>query len=106
MSSGDIRSYYEAHKNDPKFQQKEGRDITYVKIPVGASESDIKAMEIELEELAAEWDGATDAEAFAQEANGGKSDVRNLRLAQVEADINEAAFFESGVGTVVGPYTK
>ena len=106
VSSGDIRSYYEAHKNDPKFQQKEGRDITYVKIPVGASESDIKAMEVELEGLAAEWDGAADAEAFAQEANDGKADIRNLRLAQVEADINEAAFFESAVGTVVGPYTK
>ena len=106
VSEGDIKAYYNAHKNDPKFQQKEGRDLTYVKIPVGASESDIKAMEVELEALAEEWGEADDAEAFATAANDGRADVRNLRLAQVEADINESAFFEGAVGDVVGPYTK
>ena len=106
VSEGDIKAYYNAHKNDPKFQQKEGRDLTYVKIPVGASESDIEAMEVELEALAEEWGEADDAEAFATAANDGRADVRNLRLAQVEADINESAFFEGAVGDVVGPYTK
>ena len=47
VSDSDVKRYYNAHKNDPKFQQTEGRDISYVKIPVGASESDIKAMEVE-----------------------------------------------------------
>lgn len=106
VSDSDVKRYYNAHKNDPKYQQTEGRDISYVKIPVGASESDIKAMEVELETIAEDWADADDAEAFALEANGGRADVRNLRLAQVELDVNEAKFFSDPLGTIVGPYTK
>ena len=106
VSDSDVKRYYNAHKNDPKFQQTEGRDISYVKIPLGASESDIKAMEVEMETTAENWADADDAEAFAQEANGGREDIRNLRLAQVELDVNEAKFFSEAPGTIVGPYTK
>jgi len=106
VSDSDVKRYYNAHKNDPKYQQTEGRDISYVKIPLGASESDIKAMEVEMETIAEDWADADDAEAFALEANDGRADVRNLRLAQVELDVNEAKFFSEPVGTIVGPYTK
>lgn len=106
VSEGDIKRYYNAHKNDPKYQQTEGRNISYVKIPLGASASDIKEMEVQLEEAAGEWRDAEDAEAFAKAANDGREDIRNLRLAQVELDVNESKFFSEPVGTVVGPYTK
>ena len=106
VSDSDVKRYYNAHKNDPKYQQTEGRDISYVKIPVGASESDIKAMEVEMEATAEDWADADDAEAFAQAANGGREDIRNLRLAQVELDLNEAKFFSEAAGIIVGPYTK
>ena len=106
VSGSDIKRYYKAHKNDPKFQQTEGRDISYVKIPLGASEADIQAMEGEMASVSSDWAAADDAEAFAQEANGGREDIRNLRLAQVELDVNEAKFFSEAPGTIVGPYTK
>jgi len=106
VSDSDVKRYYNAHKNDPKFQQTEGRDISYVKIPLGASEADIQAMEGEMASVSSEWAAADDAEAFAQEANGGREDIRNLRLAQVELDVNEAKFFSEAPGTIVGPYTK
>ena len=106
VSAGDIKAYYNRHKEDPKFQQTEGRDISYVKIPLGASADDISAMEAEMADVAALWKEASDAEAFAQEQNGGKSDIRNLRLAQVELDVNESKFFDEPAGTVVGPYNK
>ncbi|MDG1674975.1 MAG: peptidylprolyl isomerase, partial [Flavobacteriales bacterium] len=106
VSDSDVKRYYNAHKDDPKYQQTEGRDISYVKIPLGASESDIKAMEVKLEATSEEWRGAEDAEAFAKAANEGREDIRNLRLAQVELDVNESKFFSEPVGTVVGPYTK
>ena len=105
VSESDIKRYYKAHKNDPKYQQTEGRNISFVKIPVGASADDLKAMEVELEGLAADWTDAEDAVAYATEANG-REDIRNLRLAQVELDVNEAKFFSEAVGSVVGPYTK
>ena len=106
VSDSDVKRYYNAHKNDPKFQQTEGRDISYVKIPLGASEADIQAMEGEMASVSSDWAAADDAEAFAQEANGGREDIRNLRLAQVELDVNEAKFFSEAPGTIVGPYTK
>lgn len=106
VSDGDVKRYYNAHKNDPKYQQTEGRDITYVKIPLGASESDIKAMEVELEAVAEAWREAESAEAYAADNNGGTADVRNLRVAQVETDLTESAFFTAEAGTVFGPYTK
>ena len=106
VSDSDVKRYYNAHKNDPKFQQTEGRDISYVKIPLGASEADIQAMEVAMASVSSDWASADDAEAFAQEANGGREDIRNLRLAQVELDVNEAKFFSEAPGTIVGPYTK
>ena len=106
VSEGDVKRYYNAHKNDPKYQQTEGRDISYVKIPIGASESDIQALEAKLTETAEAWKGAEDAAAFAKDANDGREDVRNLRLAQVELDENESRFFSEPSGTVIGPYSK
>ena len=105
VSESDIKRYYKAHKDDPKYQQTEGRNISFVKIPVGASAEDLKSMEVELEGLAEDWADAEDAVAYATEANG-REDIRNLRLAQVELDVNESKFFTEAVGSVVGPYTK
>ena len=105
VSESDIKRHYKAHKNDPKYQQTEGRNISFVKIPVGASAEDLKSMEVELEGLAEDWADAEDAVAYATEANG-REDIRNLRLAQVELDVNESKFFTEAVGSVVGPYTK
>ena len=105
VSESDIKRYYKAHKDDPKYQQTEGRNISFVKIPVGASADDLKSMEVELEDLAADWADAEDAVAYATEANG-REDIRNLRLAQVELDVNESKFFSETIGSVVGPYTK
>ena len=106
VSDSDVKRYYNAHKDDPKYQQTEGRDISYVKIPLGASDSDIKEMDAKMQDTAAAWRDAEDAEAFAKQANEGREDIRNLRLAQVELDVNESKFFSEPVGTVVGPYTK
>ena len=106
VSDSDVKRYYNAHKDDPKYQQTEGRDISYVKIPLGASDSDIKEMDAKMQDTAAAWRDAEDGEAFAKEANEGREDIRNLRLAQVELDVNESKFFSEPVGTVVGPYTK
>ena len=105
VSESDIKRYYSAHKDDPKYQQTEGRNISFVKIPVGASADDLKSMEVELEGLAEDWADAEDAVAYATEANG-REDIRNLRLAQVELDVNESKFFSEAIGSVVGPYTK
>ena len=35
VSDREVKAYYNAHKGDPQYQQTEGRDISYVKIPCG-----------------------------------------------------------------------
>lgn len=106
LSEREVKTYFNAHKHEPKYEQKEGRDITYVKIPLGASDADVKAMEIELEAVADGWKEADDAEDFATKANSGKADVRNVRLKQVETNLTESGFFSEAEGTIFGPYTK
>jgi parvulin-like peptidyl-prolyl isomerase len=106
LSEREVKAYFNAHKHEPKYEQKEGRDITYVKIPLGASDADVKAMEIELEAVADGWKEADDAEDFATKANSGKADVRNVRLKQVETNLTESGFFSEAEGTIFGPYTK
>ena len=71
VSDREVKSYYNATRRSsvptnrgPRHQLRQD--------PVGASESDIKAMEIELEDVADGWKDAEDAEAFAKAANDGK----------------------------------
>ena len=105
VSDRDIQAFYASHKKEKKYKQTEGRDITIVKIPVGASEGDVESITAELEILAEDWKSAEDATEFAKQ-NGSNNPVRKIRLAEVETDMTESTFFEVKVGTVVGPYQK
>ena len=50
-SEEDIRRYYDAHKNEKKWEQKASRSFDYVRIPVVASESDILEAQKELADI-------------------------------------------------------
>jgi len=105
VSNRDILAFYASHKDEKKYNQAEGRDITIVKIPVGASEGDVESINAELNILASGWSSAEDAAEFAKE-NGTDDPIRTIRFADVETDITESTFFDVNVGTVVGPYQK
>ncbi len=105
VSKRDIQSYYRDHKDEKKYKQVEGRNITIVKIPVGASEGDVESMNAELNILADNWKTAKDASEFAKQ-NGSDAPNRKIRFADVETEVNESTFFDVNVGTVVGPYQK
>ncbi len=105
VSNRDIQAYYASHKDEKKYNQVEGRDLTIVKIPVGASEGDVDAINAKLNMLASEWKSAEDAAEFAKQ-NGTDNPIRKIRFADVETDITESTFFDVNIGTVVGPYQK
>ena len=105
VSSRDIQAFYASHKDEKKYNQVEGRDLTIVKIPVGASEGDVESINSELDILASSWTSAEDATEFAKE-NGTNNPIRTIRFADVETDITESTFFDVNVGTIVGPYQK
>ncbi|PCJ80707.1 MAG: hypothetical protein COA49_07710 [Bacteroidetes bacterium] len=106
VSNRDVQAYYAEHKEDKEYQQAEGRDISIVKIPVGASDVDIDKINAELETLAKEWKTADNKIEFATSNSEGATSVSTLRKSAVETDINESSFFDVEVGTVVGPYQK
>jgi len=106
VSERDVQAYFAEHKEEKKFEQTEGRDITIVKIPVGASEGDVDNITSELEEMAKAWDLADDAVEFATSNNSGTEVVTTMRKSEVETDINESTFFDVEIGSIVGPYQK
>ena len=106
VSDRDVQVYFNDHKDDKKFKQLQGRDITIVKIPVGASSGDVDNITAELEGIATAWDLADDAVEFATTNGTGNEVVSTIRLADVETDVNESTFFDIEIGTIVGPYQK
>lgn len=104
VSDSDVRAYYNAHKSDKEFEQSEGRDVTLIKIPVGASVEDLDAVNSELAEIKEAWSDIEDKKAFAEADESGL--ITTLRPAQVETNIDESSFFDVKVGSMVGPYSK
>ena len=104
VSDSDIKAYYNAHKGDKEYQQTEGRDVTLVKIPVGASVEDLDAINAELDELKEAWSNIDDKKAFAEADENGLAST--VRPSQVETNVDESTFFDVKVGSMVGPYSK
>ena len=104
VTESDIMAYYNDHKSDKEFEQKnEGRDITLIKIPFGASVEDIDAMNKDLQELKDSWSNFDDKKAFAESDLSGT--VTSVRKSMVETNADESSFLMK-VGSMVGPYSK
>ena len=104
VSESAIRAYYNAHKSDKEFEQSEGRDVTLIKIPVGASVEDVDALNKELAEIKEAWSNIEDKKAFAEADDNGL--ITSLSPSQVETNVDESTFFDVKVGSMVGPYSK
>ena len=60
-----------------------------------------------METIAEDWADADDAEAFAQAANGGREDIRNLAPGPGGTRPERSEVLQRSLaGTIVGPYTK
>jgi peptidyl-prolyl cis-trans isomerase D len=105
VSDSDVKSFYNEHKNEPKYKQRAGRDLTYVRIPVMASEADAQAIQSELNTLKTEWTTATGDSAFL--AGKGLNPMSKRYTADALAsNADEAALLNAAVGTITGPYRK
>jgi peptidyl-prolyl cis-trans isomerase D len=104
VSDRDVQSYYADHKSEKQYEQKEGRDITLIKIPLIATQDDIDDLNAKLEAIKADWENIEDKKSYAEEEETGS--VVSLRAKQVEESVEERSFFDVEVGTTVGPYKK
>jgi len=107
VSDSDVRAYFKAHKGDSEYAQKAGRNITFARIPLQASPEDAQAIEAELNGIRTLWENTEDSDsAFVAQVNEAPFAPTVLRESDVEVDVNEAAFFDSEPGAIVGPYLR
>lgn len=64
ISDSDLRTYYNKHKNETKFQQEKVRDIEFVEFIVDASKKDSTVILGEFTNVASEWRTRTDDSSF------------------------------------------
>jgi len=106
VSDADVKRYYDRHKNDAEYEQRAGRDISFVRIPVKATAEDGEALQANLEAMKAAWSDTdlTDEEFLANE--GINARPQRFDREKLESDINEAEIFNSEIGSLLGPYQK
>lgn len=107
VSDSDVKSFYRAHKSDVEYKEKDGRNVTYARIAVKASAEDATTIESELSSLKTIWASSTESDSqFVATVNEAPFQLTTLKRSDVETDVNEAAFFDSKEGDIMGPYLK
>lgn len=107
VSDSDVKAFYKANKSDPEYKETDGRDITYARIAVKASADDAIAIQSDLSSLKTIWKTSTQSDSqFVATVNEAPFQPSSLKESDVETDVNEAAFFDSKEGDLIGPYLK
>lgn len=107
LSDSDVKSFYSNHKSDFEYKEKDGRNITYARIPVKASAADADAIESDLNALKTVWESSTESDSqFVASLNQAPFQPLSLKKSDVEMDLNESRFFDSKEGDLIGPYLK
>lgn len=105
VSDRDVRNYYNAHKHESQYDQRAGRDLEYIRIPIAPNFDDRKRIEAQFEQWQKDWTEAEDDEAFLSQ-NGLFENTTEIQLkAEALKSESKAAELEAAsVGTIIGPY--
>lgn len=105
VSDSDVRNYYRNHKDEAQYAQRSGRDLEYIRIPIGPSFDDRNLAKSQFQDLAEEWGTSTDDVAFIG-AKGLTDNARELQLIgeALSAESKASELESAAIGTVVGPY--
>ena len=107
VSDSDVKAYYKAHKDEAQYKQSAGRNITFARIPLQASEEDAAAIESDLAAIKTVWENTEASDSlFVANENEAPFTPTVLRKSDVETDVNESTFFDSKAGDLIGPYLK
>lgn len=100
ISSGDIKSYYKAHKD--AYRQVPARTLSYVVFEVAPTDDDMLALEKKAAEVGSEFAAAGDVRAFVRANRNGRIDDRYVSASQLPEDEAEALM----AGRIYGPVLK
>lgn len=101
-TDADIQAYYNQHKNENRFQQKDDvRSLDYVMIPVVPSENDIENAELGLADMKNAFANSTDDTLFVRE-NADSPIIRYFKSNELPG-MSDSMMFNSPTNTVYGP---
>ncbi|NND95391.1 MAG: hypothetical protein HKN45_11035 [Flavobacteriales bacterium] len=104
VTESDLRSYFNEHKGDAKYQQTAGRDIELISFEVDPSEEDIKFLSEDIKTFTEEFKNATNDSVFSIVNSDSKSySVFSYTAADLDSTQAEEVF-AAQIGDVVGPY--
>ncbi|MBN31145.1 MAG: hypothetical protein CL845_04000 [Crocinitomicaceae bacterium] len=107
ITDADVKAYYNAHKEEARYKQTAGRNITFVRIPLQASAEDAAAIESDLDAIRTVWENSEDNDSlFVANVNEAPFTATILSKSDVETDVNETTFFDAKEGNIIGPYLK
>jgi peptidyl-prolyl cis-trans isomerase D len=103
-TEGDIKAYYNKHKNDREYKQETSRTVEYIKFPVQASSADSTMIKSEIEKLANAFRTAANDSSFAVQNSAQPSGAYvayndGLMSADIESQIKN-----DSLGKVIGPF--
>ncbi|NND78093.1 MAG: hypothetical protein HKN39_07915 [Flavobacteriales bacterium] len=73
VSDGDIKSYFNAHKDESKYQQQEGRSVIYVSFDAKASEADKAELSASLAKVGTDFGNAQNDSLFVVQNSASRS---------------------------------
>ncbi|MCB0795305.1 MAG: peptidylprolyl isomerase [Flavobacteriales bacterium] len=104
VTESELKSFYDAHKNEKRYVQKAARAFDYVAFPVVATMGDIEQIRKDLEELRNDFEATADDSLFVV----GNSDDRTYALQPYTSGTADAAqdtlILAADTGAVIGPY--
>ncbi len=99
VSSGDIKKYYNSHKE--LYRQQPSRSLSYVVFEVSATEADQAAIKADVEKVGAEFAEADDVKAFVRANRNGHLNNNYVAAAQLGEDESEALLKDKMYGPVL-----
>ncbi|MBP6697604.1 MAG: peptidylprolyl isomerase, partial [Flavobacteriales bacterium] len=102
----DLQRFYDAHKDDKRYEQKPSRGFDYVVFPVTATAADIEQIRTDLANVKADFETTTNDSLFAV-SNSEDRTYNVAPYAPGTADVaNDTLIQAAAVGSVVGPFRE
>lgn len=104
VTDGDVRSYYNAHKNDIQYKQNPFREVSLVKYEVLPTQQDSSMIIKRLDDLKGKWASAENDSTWL--VNNGFAYNDAAYTPGTLAGETDSLLINSSIGSIVGPYVE
>ena len=107
VSESDVKAYYQEHKDEEKYKQKESRNASFVEFDVKPTESDREFIRNDVESLIAEFKASEEDSVFVLANADNKTGFKQVYKPGSNADkTTDSLIVNASIGDVVGPYLE